>query len=153
MRRHATLALVLASLSLGVVGQELRLRWGLGPEAWGLQVLAAQTSSALGDRTTPLRPLTGDANVGVSNAVLRDQADVRAIRVMVTAGGKRAMHAHTDVKFHLFVPISGPMVVDLDGGQSVDVPAWQPYYMKAGTQHGFHNSGTTPVEIMEIFVK
>jgi mannose-6-phosphate isomerase-like protein (cupin superfamily) len=45
------------------------------------------------------------------------------------------------------------MVVDLDGGQSVDVPAWQPYYMKAGTQHGFHNSGTAPVEIMEIFVK
>jgi mannose-6-phosphate isomerase-like protein (cupin superfamily) len=133
MRRHLISSLAIASLSLGV--------------------LAAQTSSALGDRTTPLRPLAGQGNVGVSNAVLRDQAEVRAIRVMVDAGGKRAMHSHTDVKFHLFVPISGPMVVDLDGGQSDDVPAWQPYYMKAGTQHGFHNSGTAPVEIMEIFVK
>jgi len=133
MRRHLVLSFVFASLSLGV--------------------LAAQTSSALGDRTTPLRPLASEGNVGVSNAVLRDQAEVRAIRVMVDAGGKRAMHSHTDVKFHLFVPISGPMAIDLDGGQSVNVPAWQPYYMKAGTQHGFHNSGTAPVEIMEIFVK
>jgi mannose-6-phosphate isomerase-like protein (cupin superfamily) len=133
MRRHVVLSFILASLSLGV--------------------LAAQTSSALGDRTTPLLPLAGQGNVGVSNAVLRDQAEVRAIRVMVDAGGKRAMHSHTDVKFHLFVPISGPMVVDLDGGKSVDVPAWQPYYMTAGTQHGFHNGSTAPVEIMEIFVK
>ena len=133
MRRHVVLSFVFASLSLGV--------------------LAAQTSSALGDRTTPLRPLASEGNVGVSNAVLRDQAEVRAIRVMVDAGGKRARHSHTDVKFHLFVPISGPMMIDLDGGQSVNVPAWQPYYMTAGTQHGFHNSGTAPVEIMEIFVK
>ena len=133
MRRHLALSFVVASLSLGV--------------------LAAQTSSALGDRSTPLRPLAGQGNVGVSNAVLRDQAEVRVLRVMVDAGGKRAMHSHSDVKFHLFVPISGPMVVDLDGGQTVDVPAWQPYFMKAGTQHGFHNTGTAGVEIMEIFVK
>jgi hypothetical protein len=35
----------------------------------------------------------------------------------------------------------------------VDVPAWQPYYMKANTQHGFHNTGSSAVEIMEVFVK
>ena len=133
MRRHIVLALGIASLSLGA--------------------LAAQTSSALGDHSTPLRALAGAGNTGVSNAVLRDQPDIRVIRVAVEPGGKRAMHAHNDVKFHLFVPISGAMLVDLDGGQSVDVPAWQPYYMKAGTQHGFHNAGSSPVEIMEIFVK
>jgi mannose-6-phosphate isomerase-like protein (cupin superfamily) len=133
MRRPAVLAVGIASLSLAA--------------------LAAQTSSALGDRTTPLRALTGTGNAGISNAVLRDQSDIRVIRVVVEAGGTRAMHAHNDVKFHLFVPISGAMAVDLDGGQSVPVPAWQPYYMKAGTQHGFHNAGSAPVEIMEIFVK
>jgi quercetin dioxygenase-like cupin family protein len=119
--------------------------------------LAAQTSAptapALGDRTTPLRALSGEGNVAISNAVLRDQSDIRVIRVVVEAGGTRAMHAHNDVKFHLFVPISGAMVVDLDGGQTANVPAWQPYYMKAGTQHGFHNTGSSAVEIMEIFVK
>jgi len=133
MRRHLALIIGIASISLAA--------------------LAAQTSSALGDRTTPLRALNGAGNVGISNAVLRDQQDIRVIRVVVEPGGKRAMHAHTDVKFHMFVPISAAMVVDLDGGQTVDVPAWQPYYMKAGTQHGFHNTGSSPVEIMEIFVK
>jgi mannose-6-phosphate isomerase-like protein (cupin superfamily) len=120
--------------------------------------LTAQTPQAAapvvtGDRSTPLRPLAGSGNVGVSNAVLRDQSDIRTIRVVVEPGGKRELHSHTDVKFHLFVPISAAMVVDLDGSQSVDVPAWHPYYMKAGTQHGFHNTGTSAVEIMEIFVK
>jgi mannose-6-phosphate isomerase-like protein (cupin superfamily) len=85
--------------------------------------------------------------------VLRDQPEVRASRVVVEAGGKRVMHAHNDVKFHLFVPISGRMILDLDGNQSMEVPAWQPYYLKAGTQHGFHNTGSSAVDIMEIFVK
>jgi mannose-6-phosphate isomerase-like protein (cupin superfamily) len=125
----------------------------IGIASLSLAALAAQTSSALGDRTTPLRALTGAGNAGISNAIMRDQQDIRVIRVVVEPGGKRAMHTHTDVKFHLFVPITGPMVVDLDGGQTADVPAWQPYYMKAGTQHGFHNTGSSAVEIMEIFVK
>jgi mannose-6-phosphate isomerase-like protein (cupin superfamily) len=137
MRRHLVSIVALASVSLVALAAQT----------------AAPTAPTLGDRTTPLRALTGEGNVAISNAVLRDQSDIRVIRVVVEAGGKRAMHAHNDVKFHLFVPVSGPMVVDLDGGQTANVPAWQPYYMKAGTQHGFHNTGSAAVEIMEIFVK
>lgn len=137
MKRHLVLSVALVSVSLVVLAAQT----------------AAPTAPTLGDRTTPLRALSGEGNVAISNAVLRDQSDIRVIRVVVDAGGKRAMHAHTDVKFHLFVPVSGPMVVDLDGGQTANVPAWQPYYMKAGTQHGFHNTGSSAVEIMEIFVK
>jgi mannose-6-phosphate isomerase-like protein (cupin superfamily) len=137
MRRHLISIVALASVSLVALAAQT----------------SAPTAPALGDRTTPLRALSGEGNVAISNAVLRDQSDIRVIRVVVEAGGKRAMHAHNDVKFHLFVPISGAMVVDLDGGQTANVPAWQPYYMKAGTQHGFHNTGSSAVEIMEIFVK
>jgi mannose-6-phosphate isomerase-like protein (cupin superfamily) len=133
MRRRFILAIGVLSLSVGA--------------------LVAQTSVVTGDRSTPLRPVAGGGNVGVSNAVLRDQPEVRASRVVVEAGGKRVPHAHNDVKFHLFVPISGSMMLDLDGNQSVEVPAWQPYYLKAGTQHGFHNTGSSAVDIMEIFVK
>jgi mannose-6-phosphate isomerase-like protein (cupin superfamily) len=133
MRRFAVVAAALAALSFAV--------------------LAAQTPIVTGDRSTALRPVAGGGNVGISNAVLRDQPEVRALRVVVEPGGKRVMHAHNDVKFHLFAPISGEMVLDLEGGQSVKVAPWQPYYMKVGTQHGFHNTGSTPVEIMEIFVK
>jgi len=137
MKRHVILAAAIAVVSLVALAAQT----------------AAPTAPTLGDRTTPLRALNGEGNVAISNAVLRDQSDIRVIRVVVEAGGKRAMHAHNDVKFHLFVPVSGAMVVDLEGGQTANVPAWQPYYMKAGTQHGFHNTGSSAVEIMEIFVK
>jgi len=133
MRRYFVLAFVLALLSL------------VAP--------AAQTTIVTGDRSTPLRPLAGAGNIGVSNAVLRDQPEVRALRVVVEPGGIRVMHSHDDVKFHLFVPISGAMTLNLENAPSVMVPAWQPYYMKTGTRHGFQNSSASPVEIMEIFVK
>jgi quercetin dioxygenase-like cupin family protein len=115
--------------------------------------LVAQTAPVVGDRTSPLNPLGGDGNVGISNAVLRDQPEVRTLRVVVEAGGTRAMHAHTDVRFHLFVPISGPMELGLDGGLTVDVQPWHTYYLAGGTQHGFHNNGADAVEVMEIFVR
>src|SRR6266540_1264030 len=110
MRRHLISIIAIASVSLVALAAQT----------------AAPTAPTLGDRTTPLRALTGAGNVAIGNAVLRDQADIRVILVVVEPGGTRAMHAHTDVKFHLFVPISGPMVVDLEGGQTASVPAWQP---------------------------
>ncbi len=114
---------------------------------------SAQTPVVTGDRTTPLRPLAGTGNVGISNAVMRDQPEVRALRVVVEPGGTRAMHAHNDVKFHLFVPITGAMTLNLEGAEPVTVPPWQPHYMNVGTRHGFRNGGTAAVDIMEIFVK
>jgi len=123
----------------------------LGFTSLCLAALTAQDGIVLGDRTTPLRPLAAP-NVGVSNAVLRNQPDVRALRVVVEPGGSRVMHTHDDVTFHLFVPITGAMTLDLDG-RSVEVPPWQPYYLKAHTSHGFHNGGAAAVEVMEIFIR
>jgi quercetin dioxygenase-like cupin family protein len=114
--------------------------------------LLAQEAPVLGDRSTPLRPLAGEGNIGISNAVLRDQPEVRVLRVVVEPGGVRAMHAHTDVKFHLFTPISGPMELGLEH-DTIEVQPWHPYYMAAGTQHGFHNPGPEPVEVMETFIR
>ena len=114
--------------------------------------LVAQTPPVIGDRSSPLRALGGD-NVGISNAVLRDQDEVRALRLVVEPGGTRVIHAHSNVQFHLFVPISGPMELNLDGGQTVDVQPMHPYFLDEGTQHGFHNSTSTAVEVMEIFVR
>ena len=125
----------------------------IGLLSLSLVALAAQTTVVTGDRSTPLRPLTGDGNVGVSNAVLRDQAEVRALRVVVEPGGARVMHSHDDVEFHLFVPISGAMTLDLEGAQSVELSPWEPYYMTAGTLHGFRNGSGSAVDIMEIFIR
>ena len=131
MLRYAVSAVALAMLSLALV---------------------AQTPPIIGDRSSPLRPLGGD-NVGISNAVLRDQPEVRALRLLVEPGGTRTIHAHSNVQFHLFVPISGPMELNLDGGQTVDVQPWHPYCLEEGTRHGFHNSSSTAVEVMEIFIR
>jgi quercetin dioxygenase-like cupin family protein len=124
--------------------------------ALGLAILSvalvAQTPPVTGDHSSPLRALTGAGNVGISNAVLREQTEVRALRVVVEPGGERILHEHSAVQFHLFVPISGPMELNLDGGESVDVQPWHPYFMQGGTRHGFHNNSSTAVEIMEIFV-
>jgi mannose-6-phosphate isomerase-like protein (cupin superfamily) len=119
--------------------------------------LLAQSASAqevvTGDRTSALRPLGGEGNVGISNAVLRDQPEVRVLRVVVDPGGVRAVHAHADVRFHMFVPVSGPMTLEVQGAAPVQVQPWHPYYMAGGTQHGFRNTSSSPVEIMEIFVR
>ena len=131
MKKYAVSAIALAMLSVALV---------------------AQTPPVTGDRSSPLRLLTGAGNVGVSNAVLRDQPEVRALRVVVEAGGTRPIHGHANVQFHLFVPISGSMELNLDGEPSVDVQPWHPYFLEGGTQHGFHNSSSTAVEIMEIFI-
>jgi len=112
-----------------------------------------QTPPVAGDRSTPLRPLAGEGNVGISNATLRDQPEVRALRVVVEAGGVRAVHAHADVRFHLFVPISGVMQLDLEGSATTEVQPWHPYFMPGGTSHGFRNGGPEAVEIMEIFIR
>ena len=113
----------------------------------------AQIEVVTGDHDTPLAPLAGDANVGVSNATLRNQDEVRVLRVVVEPGGVRAMHSHDDVQFHLFTPISAPMRLDLGTGASTEVRPWHPYFMAAGTQHSFRNESAEPVEIMEIFVR
>ena len=118
-----------------------------------LLVLVAQGEVVTGDRSSPLRPLAGDGNIGVSNAVLRDQPEVRVLRVMVDPGGRREMHSHDDVRYHLFTPISASMQLELGDGTSLQVMPWHPYFMPAGTQHSFRNEGSEPVEIMEIFVR
>ena len=123
----------------------------------GVVVLAATVMAQLpplnGDRTTPLRELGGEDNIGISNAVLRVQPEVRVLRVVVEPGGVRAMHSHDDVDFHLFAPISGTMELTIEGEDPIEVTPWHPYYLDGGTQHGFHNPSSVAIEIMEIFVR
>ena len=125
----------------------------LGLVSFSLDAPSAQTEIVTGDYSTPLRPLTAAGNIGISNAVMRDQPEVRILRVVVEAGGTRVIHAHDNVDFHLFVPISGPMTFDREGAESVELSPWQPVYMDAGTRHGFRNMGLSPVDVMEIFIQ
>ena len=64
----------------------------------------------------------------------------------------RAIHQHDDVKFHLFIPLTGKLQVTIGSDKPVDAPVGQAFYIKGGTPHGFRNLGSTPGSAIEIFV-
>ena len=90
---------------------------------------------------------------GLATAELLNQPDVRLLRVEIEAGVTRAIHAHNDVRFHLFIPISGTVQLSIGSDNPVEVPPGQAQYIKKGTSHGFKNTGTSKATIIEVFVK
>jgi mannose-6-phosphate isomerase-like protein (cupin superfamily) len=144
MRRYFVLALGLAFLSLAVLAAQTR--------AAQIQATpAAEAKVITGDKTSPLSPVKDSP--GVNNAVLRDQPDVRVLRIVMEPGSTRVMHSHDDVKFNLVVPISGPLTLRFKDGPPVIVPAWGAYYLKGGVVHDFYNPGKSQLEILEMFAR
>jgi mannose-6-phosphate isomerase-like protein (cupin superfamily) len=89
---------------------------------------------------------------GYTPVRLWERPDVRAIRVELKPMANRAIHQHDDVKFHLFIPLTGKLQVTIGSDKPVDAPVGQAFYIKGGTPHGFRNLGSTPGSAIEIFV-
>jgi quercetin dioxygenase-like cupin family protein len=100
-----------------------------------------------------LNPIAATSGTGVSNAALIDRGEVRVLRVDVAPGGVRNVHSHNDMQYHLFIPTSAGMRFEAGSEKPIDMAAWQAQFVKGGTQHGFRNTGSSTVTIMEIFVK
>jgi mannose-6-phosphate isomerase-like protein (cupin superfamily) len=105
-------------------------------------------------------PAKGNADKDVARAAqgytpvrLWERPDVRATRVELKPMAIRAVHQHDDVKFHLFIPLTGTLQLTVGSDKPVDAPVGQAFYIKGGTPHGFRNLGSTPGTVMEIFVK
>jgi len=94
-----------------------------------------------------------DDEKGYAPVRLWERPDVRATRVEIKPYATRAVHQHDDVKFHLFIPLSGTLQLTIGSDKPVDAPVGQAFYIKGGTPHGFRNLGSTPGMVMEIFVK
>jgi quercetin dioxygenase-like cupin family protein len=107
----------------------------------GLQ-LRAQTPAA-----------ANNANPGVNPVRLMDRPEVRVSRVEIQPGAVRTVHTHDDVRFHLWIPISGKLELTIGSAKPVEAAAGQAFFLQKGTPHGFKNVGTTPAAVMEIFVK
>ena len=58
-----------------------------------------------------------------------------------------------DVRFHLWVPVSGKLEITIGSAKPVAAADGQAFFLKKGTPHGFKNVGTTTAVVMEIFVK
>lgn len=118
--------------------------------AWLLCLPASTQTPAQGDDA---KKEAARAAQGYAPVRLWDRGDVRAARVEMKPGANRAIHQHDDVKFHLFIPLTGKLQITIGSDKPVDAPVGQAFYIKGGTPHGFRNLGSTPGSAMEIFVK
>ena len=91
-------------------------------------------------------------DAGVARAVLLDKPQVRVLRVEIQAGATRKMHTHDDVRFHLFLPITGSIEFTKGTEKTAAVPG-QVFYMDKGTLHGFRNTGTSVAMAFEVFIR
>ena len=90
---------------------------------------------------------------GVTPVRQIDRAEVRVTRVELQPGAVRSVHTHDDVRFHLFIPVSGRLELTIGSAKPVEATPGQAYFMEKGTPHGFRNAGSSPAMVMEVFVK
>src|SRR5262252_3000174 len=77
------------------------------------------------------------ANEGVNPVRLIDRAEVRVSRVEVAPGAVRCVHTHDDVRFHLWIPVSGKLEVTIGSAKPVEAASGQAFFLERGTPHGF----------------
>jgi quercetin dioxygenase-like cupin family protein len=94
-----------------------------------------------------------EADPGVRPTRLIDRAEIRVSRIDLQGGAVRAVHAHDDVEYHVWVPLEGRLEITIVPDRPVVATVGQAFFMTRGTQHGFRNLDSTPAAVMEIFVK
>ena len=118
---------------------------------WIGSAVVAQTPGTAGPLV--LNPIAATSGTGVSNAQLINRDEIRVLRVDVAPGGVRNIHSHDDMQYHLFIPTAAGMQFESASEKPAQMAAWQAQFVKGGTQHGFKNTGSSTVTIVEIFVK
>jgi quercetin dioxygenase-like cupin family protein len=111
----------------------------------------AQTPGTAGPLV--LNPIAATSGTGIRNAALINRDEIRVLRVDVAPGGVRNIHSHDDMQYHLFIPTTAGMQFQAASEPPAQMAAWQAQFVKGGTQHGFTNTGSSTVTIVEIFVK
>jgi quercetin dioxygenase-like cupin family protein len=90
---------------------------------------------------------------GITPVRLMDRPEIRISRVNVEPGAVRSIHTHDDVKFHVWLALTGDLEVTVGEAKPVRATDGQAIFMQRGTPHGFRNVGSSPATVMEIFVK
>jgi quercetin dioxygenase-like cupin family protein len=97
-------------------------------------------------------PPPSDVDPGVTLQRIIVRPEVRVSRVTLQPGAARAVHAHDEVKFHLWVPMTGSLQLSIGSEAPVTASAGQAFFLARNTQHGFKNAGTTPATVLEVFI-
>ena len=97
------------------------------------------------------RPVTGDP--GISSMLVMDLPQFRVLRDYAEPGAVRRLHSHDDATWHVFVLVTGQLMLTVDGENAVDVTQGQVLSLKGGAKHTFKNTGTVAATIVEVFGK
>jgi len=92
----------------------------------------------------PTGAQTAGPNPGVTPVRQIDRAEARVTRVELQPGAVRSVHQHDDVRFHLFIPITGKIELTIGSAKPLEATPGQAYFMQRGTPHGFRNIGSSP---------
>ena len=69
-----------------------------------------------------------DTNPGVNPIRLMDRSEVRVTRVEIQPGAVRSVHTHDDVRFHLWIPISGKLELTTGSAKPVEAASGQAFF-------------------------
>jgi mannose-6-phosphate isomerase-like protein (cupin superfamily) len=97
------------------------------------------------------RPVAGDP--GISSMVVMDRPDFRVLRDYADPGATRRVHSHDDATYHVFVLVSGQLLLTIEDQPAVEVTAGQVLELKGGAKHTFRNTGSVAATIVEVFGK
>jgi quercetin dioxygenase-like cupin family protein len=97
------------------------------------------------------RPVEGDP--GLTTMRVLDRPEFRVLRDYAEPGATRRMHSHDDATYHVFVLVTGQLVLTIEGESPVNVTQGQVLYLKGGAKHTFKNTGTVAATIVEVFGK
>ena len=114
-----------------------------------ISVLALSASTVVAQ--TQAQPQAPRHPVTVTQLLQRPE--MRVIRVAIQPNSTRALHAHADAQFHLFMPLDGTIDLTIEGEPSERLGPWQAHFFKGGTMHAFTNASGAPVQWLEVFVQ
>jgi mannose-6-phosphate isomerase-like protein (cupin superfamily) len=97
------------------------------------------------------RAVAGDP--GISSMVVMDRPDFRVLRDYAEPGATRRVHSHDDATYHVFVLVSGQLLLTIEDQAPVEVTAGQVLDLKGGAKHTFRNTGSVVATIVEVFGK
>jgi quercetin dioxygenase-like cupin family protein len=118
----------------------------LASAAWTADVAAQAVAGA--ERA---RPVAGDP--GISSMVVMDRPAFRVLRDYAEPGATRRMHSHDDATYHVFVLVTGQLLLTIEGEAPVEVTPGQAIELKGGAKHTFKNTGSVAATIVEVFGK
>jgi mannose-6-phosphate isomerase-like protein (cupin superfamily) len=116
--------------------------------AFLIALTALALPAQLGQELVP----TKDPGVSRAALMINPGAGVDVLRLEFQPGAARSVHQHDDVRFHLFLSISGSIEVTM-GDRKLPARPGQSFFFEKGTPHGFRNTGSGPASGYEVFVR